>query len=366
MKYIRQLDSLRAIAIITVVIVHWWPKNTFLYSASAYFNAPAVFFTLSGFLITSILIKEKNRAATAGSSRRPLLLNFYYKRALRLFPGYFLVLLIWYVFKPGPEPVSYKYYVAFLVNIYINRIQQWPALAHLWSMAVEEQFYLIWPWVILFTPKKALPYAILIFIGIGSASYLLTSQNDYSGLLLNNCMDSLATGALLGWLVAEKRHLLTRYRKWFDGLAIVAMMLFAIQIFFNTGFIIRDRLLVSVATAWLITWFLNQEEDKSYSINSIFNNGLLRRLGKISYGIYLYHFIIPYFTRGLYAINGKLHLPTQGNAGDYVWIIENSVILLVVAAISYQYFEQPVMKLRTRRGNIAKRLTGKKQAVLKA
>jgi peptidoglycan/LPS O-acetylase OafA/YrhL len=347
MKYIRQLDSIRALAVITVIIVHWLPKDTFVYALAAYCNAPSVFFTLSGFLVTSILIKDRLKIQKSGVSKLVVYKNFFAKRALRLFPGYFLIVAIWYFTRPGSEPINFKYYLTFTSNIYIYHIQQWPALAHLWSMAVEEQFYFIWPWVILFTNRKYLGYVIALFIVIGLISAKVMPDNFFSPMLTINCLDALATGALLGWLTITQPSALPKLYKPLGIAAVISFVLLLCQAVFHRFYFIQDRTLATVITAWIILFFVLKPEEKPYLLPFILENKLLMQMGKISYGIYLFHFILPYYTyHFLPAVNTFFHLPQVPHERDYITMAENFVLLLGIATLSYRYFEQPLLRLK--------------------
>lgn len=95
---------------------------------------------------------------------------------LRIFPSYYLLLFIVYLINKT-EPIAYGYYLSFTANFYIYDTKLWGQITHLWSIAVEEQFYLIWPWVILFINKKMLPFAILFFLLTGILSQRVVPDN---------------------------------------------------------------------------------------------------------------------------------------------------------------------------------------------
>ena len=149
--YIKQLDGIRAIAVLLVIVSHWFPGGF----ASRYVLGSIgvdIFFVLSGFLITRILIAERLKFSAAPStySRLKSIKNFMVRRSLRIFPIYYLLLILLVLCAnqfPNPVAQDWKWYFFYLQNIlfYIN--QGWPGgkLSHLWSLAVEEQFYLFWP-----------------------------------------------------------------------------------------------------------------------------------------------------------------------------------------------------------------------------
>lgn len=347
MKHISQLDSLRAVAIVTVVIVHWFPKDNLLFTFCSNANAPSFFFTLSGFLITTILIKNKVNRNLHKTSKAVILKNFYLKRSLRLFPGYFLVIGIWWLTKPGTEPFRLTYFATFTSNIYTWKIQQWPALAHLWSMAVEEQFYLCWPLVILFTSRKYLAQVILSFAVFSVIWQHFYTPNEYARVLTFSCLDSLSIGSFLAYLVIYKPNALRKYYTVISTSAGLSLMWLVLQVaVYDTEFV-KNRTLVSVITFWVITFFLIKGYIKTYLLAPLLENRLLKQMGKLSYGIYLYHFILPYFTNGFLtkAIN-LIQLYALAGWENYFLLAENFTLLLGLSYLSFYYIELPVQKLK--------------------
>ena len=347
MKYVKQLDSLRALAIFTVIVVHWFPEGNWLYSFSVYANAPKIFFTISGFLITSILLKEKNRAEISGSNKILVFKNFFFKRALRIFPAYFLVLTIWFFTRPSTEPISFRYFATFTANIYIYQTQIWPALAHLWSMSVEEQFYFFWPWIILLARRRYLFTIIICAVLTGLISQFIFTKN-FADVLTFSCMDALGMGALLAWVAINKPHLINRYKNQIRFVAIGSFMLLIIQALFTKPHILLSTsTLIVVMTIGIIAFFLGKHDEKKYFFSFLFEGKLLMQFGKMSYGIYLYHFLIPYYTYSTFpALMRFLNITTVLKKGNYIWMFENFIILIIVSVISYRFFEIPFLKLK--------------------
>ena len=127
MNYIKEFDAVRAIAVILVVISHWIPKNysTFLPLGNIGVD---IFFVLSGFLITRILLVNKNSIENkeTNESKLKAIVNFMFRRSLRIFPLYYLVLLILYFganYLPNPIPTDWKYYVLYLQNFLFQELK---------------------------------------------------------------------------------------------------------------------------------------------------------------------------------------------------------------------------------------------------
>lgn len=155
MKYVPQLDGLRAIAILFVMVFHLgvFPLG--------WVGVP-LFFVLSGYLITTILVADRSK------SLRDFLARFYWRRTVRIFPLYYLYVLIIAVAAIlfGYSLNGYGWFLAYLGNYQIALSQDVPAgglVAHLWSLAVEEQFYLIWPFVVFFS-RRVWPWALAAIV----------------------------------------------------------------------------------------------------------------------------------------------------------------------------------------------------------
>src|SRR5262249_38047027 len=152
-SYIPQLDAIRAIAVILVIIHHWLPEDSWInYTPNGRLGVNT-FFVLSGFLITGILLRARDRLESKpGSSPAHMFRSFYVRRTLRIFPIYYLLLtVLWLLGDPElhHRPIPY---ISYTSNFLFFFGEYFPArLAHLWSLAVEEQFYLIWPWLMLLT-----------------------------------------------------------------------------------------------------------------------------------------------------------------------------------------------------------------------
>lgn len=342
--HLKGLNGLRAIAAISVVIAHihltglqntnLWPRWFGTYSVT-------IFFTLSGFLITYLLLTEKKK--TADISIR----NFYIRRALRIWPLYFawllVTLLIIYLQTPEKLPGSLPYYLFFaanLPNIFANSL---PYLGHYWSLGVEEQFYIFWPWLIK-KPRNVLK-AMIIFISIFfavrlTARYLYLHYGFFIPInLLNHTrFDCMAIGGIGAYLCFKKNKLflqltlnrITEVLSWFS------LCLIAITKFHVTTFLDHD--IVSLVALCLMTNLCFNSKPLLSLENRFFD-----LIGRISYGIYVIH---PLVILGL----GKLL--DQYNMA-LLWknlIIFFGVLLCTVgiAWLLYEFFEKRFLLLKNR------------------
>ena len=179
--------TIRAFAIGAVMLQHFhYPQ---LDRFVPFWLGVQLFFVLSGFLITGILVRGQPTAEFIG--------GFYLRRGLRLFPLYFLVVAIIAVFSQELRD-AWPYYTFYGVNFWVAQNMRWGVATHFWTLGVEEQFYLLWPLVVLFTPRRLLVYLCVSLIPIALAfcvAMQVLAQNSFGVVLLPGSVDSLACGA---------------------------------------------------------------------------------------------------------------------------------------------------------------------------
>lgn len=330
------LDGIRGIAILLVFAYHYGaggihdPSRVVRVLATLCgfgWSGVDLFFVLSGFLITGILYDTRQ---DPGYYKK-----FYARRALRIFPVYYLYAAILFVIGRGWRlgHLSFLFYVGYPVALI------WPSLieislriTHLWSLALEEQFYLVWPWVVkrLQNPLKACLIAILAAPIL--RVLMVSTQNGvwaYEFLLCR--MDSLAIGAAIALLVREGRAALLQ--KWAPFLLLISSiaigMIFVARhttnhydpVVLTAGFS-----LTALAYGGLLILALRYERFFSLSV--------LRLFGRYSYGLYLFHFTLTVLFEPL---KPRLHI---------LYVPFCLAANLAVAAASFHFFEQPIMRLK--------------------
>jgi len=168
--YFNQLNGLRFVAIFLVLLEHWLPN--FISYPTGHLGV-VIFFVLSGFLITRILIissidPEKRQIGIFQKIR-----NFVFRRALRIFPIYFLVIIVGLIFDIEPIRKLYHWFFTYTPNFYIIFHKGWIGVwDHFWTLAVEEQYYLIFPFLIFLIKPKNYPHLLVLMIIIGIFSRL--------------------------------------------------------------------------------------------------------------------------------------------------------------------------------------------------
>jgi len=340
----RSLDGLRGVAILLVLIVH----GEILLTSSYGFIGVNTFFVLSGFLITCLLIQEYDKSNDIS------LRYFYIRRALRLLPALITMLLVFVAvaFLSDPRKKAFQeLYEALRALFYFTNwaqifsIGQTSSLAHTWSLSIEEQFYFIWPVLLLFLLRKnsrnsLLSWVLLgVFLSVATRILLFLGTNTVSNpdrlaVGWDTRADSLFLGCYVGILVSSK--LLPNW-KWFaKALKISAMIscvgLLMIGIFHTNApwMICIGWFLASVFAAILIAHFGSAS---SGLLHRFFENPILVYIGKISYGLYIWHFPILMFMR-------QHQLPWQH-------LMYLPPVFLVVLA-SYYLIEKPFLRLKDR------------------
>jgi peptidoglycan/LPS O-acetylase OafA/YrhL len=353
MKYIKQLDTVRAFAVFLVIIGHWLPPNNIVNITPNGFIGVTMFFVLSGFLISKILFDNKIEAEFLQIPKSKVIKSFYVRRALRIFPIYYfsiLILLIISKYLSIDYTKSFIYLATYTTNFYIFKIQFWPEyIGHLWSLAVEEQFYLIWPFIILFSNKKYYLHLIVVFILVGVAGQYLTGSLRMNGVLTFNCFDAFGIGALLAWQMVFKPNSLKKFYFKISIIAFVAAILFFVGLKNNEWLYIPLRTIIAFISLWLITYIVINHSTGNLKLKFIFNNKILIWLGKISYGLYLYHNIIPE-TLNRFVIDKYFNplLPDYliKKHWGLVFVIENTILLILVSWLSYILIEKRFLNLK--------------------
>ncbi len=352
MKYIKQLDSVRAIAVLLVIVSHWMSGNYFVSKVPLGAIGVDIFFVLSGFLISRILFDNRNKAEKWNIPATTLLKNFYVRRTLRIFPIYYLVIFLLLLFSESTGTHirdAFWYFATYTSNFYFFHIQGWDGiLSHLWSLAVEEQFYLIWPWILLFANRKYFPYIIAGFILIGVSSQYALAEVKLSTILTFTCFDAFGLGALLAWVLVYAEGKLKMLFRWLTVLGVLSVLLFCLCLIKDTWYV-PLRTLASLITLWLINYILLYRETNSMAFKLVLNNRLLIFLGKISYGLYLYHNIIPQ-TLNLKIINPYLNplLPDflYKKHWELLFFFENAILVVCVSWLSFVFIEKKFLNLK--------------------
>jgi len=337
------LDGLRALAIAAVVF-HHAPLRDRIEEVSILFRRGFLgvdfFFVISGFLITTLLLRERDRTG------RISLGGFYWRRSLRILPLYLLVVTAvgaYFVFvNPAPGAAErWPFYYLFLANFLVGDI---PLLAPTWSLSVEEQYYLIWPALVLLLPVRALMplLAVLVALNVAGIMGLTGIAAPEAGPLRFALPAATYAPILLGSALALALHGAAGYRRLAAmlGRAWSAPVLAALLLGLLLGLPEDLRGLPNLAIHLTMTALLGAlviREDGPFA--PLLGAAPVARIGAISYGIYLLHLIALDAGHRLAALLGAapdgivLHLA----------YIAGSVAL---AELSFRHFESVFLRLR--------------------
>jgi len=327
--HIFELDGLRAIAVTLVIISHWLPENHFLNILPNGAIGVHLFFVLSGYLITDILFSSRGK--------QNAIKNFYIRRSLRIFPIYYLLLLVLFIGSYFSALVANTnirvgllYHLTYTSNIYFS-IHSWDGvLSPLWSLSVEEQFYLVWPSLILFVHQKHLLRVILVFMDVGVGCMFLFNGLA-SAILTPPLFFSFGLGGLLSWFRTYRKELLPNFNYTLNIVALFSLALFAYHLYKPSAFPLT--IFIDVLSLWAINWAINNR--------SFLSTPPLVYVGKISYGLYLYHNLIP-------SLITEPFIQPYVPGVPYVSQVVSFLILLAVAWASFRFIETPFLNLKER------------------
>lgn len=344
-QYIPALDGLRGLAVLLIIAVHYFNQSGFFELGWAGVD---LFFVLSGFLITKRLMENKDRA-----NRYAL---FYRNRALRIMPLYYLILVLFYgciYFLVSPQ--NFHRFDFYLNNkaAFFLFLQNWAAVMQgaptehhlfpLWSLAVEEQFYLIWPWFLYtFYPNKH--FRNLLWFIIATVFLLRNGLYFFNGtrhVYFNTfCrIDSFVMGALT-WFLTQK----AAYTKRMTLLGITALLVLIAGYTLAKG--MHPKSPFSSTAGYTAFAFLFASILYKVVIHPgtgavrILKNAFLRFTGKISYGIYVFHFpVITVMRPHVTPVLRNWHLP--------VGLLLGTLCLFITYALSigsYYWYERFFLK----------------------
>jgi peptidoglycan/LPS O-acetylase OafA/YrhL len=359
--YFKNIDILRFVAVFLVLFAHayegwcgWFGKPGFMtvegnhtdftnfgsYLNTAFTNGGIgvdIFFLISGFLITYLLLSEKENTGKISIAK------FYFRRVLRIWPAYFLLIALTplCVHLANGKTPDYLPNVLFYNNFHAISIKIWQyPYAHLWSICVEEHFYLFWPFVVAFIARKNLKTAFLLLIAMSFLfrTYLFVVHSDYWQIYLNTLsrIDVLVIGGLYALYYKEygfQAKLSKSTRLILYGLFIVVYVIdpvYTYDSFFDI--VIKKYFYVSILGLGMIHFIFN--EDRIFNLP--FQKSL-NYLGKISYGIYL-------FSNVLIPIVVIRFMYQWGSTNMYLYFFLNIFLSILISAIVYELLEKQVLK----------------------
>ena len=334
------------------MMAHWAPDNPINRVPNGFIGV-TFFFVLSGYLISSNLLYLKRSIMSGELSTGKALRIFYIRRTLRIFPLYFFVILaVYFAAKPMFEG-NVAWYLTYLPNILMYNSDHWPGmLSHFWSLGVEEQFYLIWPLLIFTVGWK---WMRPMFIGVVSFSLLFKfifffHDPAFSAkyfLLPISSFDAFCIGAILALKPFSGRS----RQSWIDKIGFLPGFLSSVllsALAYIGGLFFLFPLLLSC-----LSFFIIRQAQSGFKglFGRIVDLPVLRYLGKISYGLYVYHNFMPWIWRCITGRETANPLPITLFRNPVlnkppVALATQVVLLVLVASASWFILEKPLNDLK--------------------
>jgi len=342
--YIPQLDGLRGIAILLVIFSHivlTTPLSKINFIGE---YGVQIFFVLSGFLITSLLLKEKLKYGKVS------LKNFYIRRVLRILPVAYLFLIVLvilnYIFRLDLSFLSFLTAALYIRNFHLNYIGNW-FNGHFWTLSVEEQFYIIFPFLLVYSLQNYVRVSIiiilciplLIYLGFHNVSIFYTNYliHKLLFLLINLLQDGTAfilMGSLFSILMFRgvlPRVNITSNR--YLGILTLLLGLIIVSLSDHLGALYLGALMFAIMIASIIYITINNTTD---ILSRLLNVKLLIKLGILSYSIYIWQQLF-------------LYKQPWGNSFKFSNSLAlNLPMLFITAYLSYNFFELKFLKLKNR------------------
>jgi peptidoglycan/LPS O-acetylase OafA/YrhL len=344
-----QLDTLRAVAAGMVILSHWVPGT-----ATFWFNGQVgvqLFFVISGFLITGILLDARQNADRSEIPRGVVIRRFYMRRLLRIFPLFYGVLAFTYLVGVPAVRTSIQWHLPYLSNVFFAMRGEWYGeVAHFWSLAVEEQFYCLWPWLIMFASQRMLlPLVVACMLSAPLFRWIageVAGINEIAVMVMPLAsLDTLGIGALFALMQRmddRSRNpvaLATKLAMWVGiGGMMVFMSLHLIPREFGAQGVIRALRDAMLAPAALGVVYMTARGVHG-PVGRLLQWSPLVYLGKISYGLYVLHFFIPLMTRRVMAWGG---MSMTDIGGPYTGFVLNLLVLVILSSLSWHFFEKKV------------------------
>ncbi len=363
------LDGLRAFAVLTVLwhntvwAGRWEPTDIFALPLKVVINAGWVgvqlFFVLSGFLITGILIDEK------GAPHQ--IRNFYARRVLRIFPLYYSALFLlfvvfpalgWFVSALGTNSDKQIWYWTFLANWSIPIVGGPGKVSHFWSLAVEEQFYLVWPFVVIsFSNRNLVKFCLALIV---SAFFIRAAMISYDFEFAHwrayeftfARWDALACGALLaiGVRRVDLHEILLRFARPVFAIALVYVViatagLHGYEAVEKKALGVLNQTMSAILFAGLIYFAITPTQTSSMG-QRLLSSAPLRNIGKYSYAIYVVHYPVALIVQNWWEKNLQQYQLTFSTPSMLVRVVLVFIISYALALCSWYVIEQPCLRLK--------------------
>jgi peptidoglycan/LPS O-acetylase OafA/YrhL len=364
--YIKSLDGVRAIAILLVMTFHARLTNFGWIGVQ-------LFFVLSGFLITGILWKEKSNPAPLGFKFK----KFWVRRSLRIFPLYYgyvgIIAILWLIARfPVYFPLFFPYIATYTANFPLALLHEYgnPLFNHLWSLSIEEQFYLLFPLIILLSPKRLIKILLIAIVLFSPLLRFIVGEHykslGHSALTVSDAvnfntlcqLDAFCLGGLIPVLNLDSR--LKRPWTMFAvaaGICVAAGILNYSTTIHQAGFVFdwgyyhygvshyeyvwQYSCLNFVFAALLLALVSDYGRHRFPRFTGFLENKWMVRMGKVSYGMYIFHWLVY-----IYLFYG-LFKPTDRSTIALL-LIPYVLVVYGLSELSYRFFEARFIQWKDR------------------
>jgi peptidoglycan/LPS O-acetylase OafA/YrhL len=351
--YYKQMDGIRAFAVLGPIMVHLWPRHvpdTPYTAAIAHLGSLGVdlFFVISGFLITGILLSNKDRVRIGRVTIGRSLATFYLRRAVRIFPIYYLLLFALLILGMEELRTHGGWYFAYLANLRIIDLGHWPAgLSHLWSLSVEEQFYLVWPLLVLGVPDRFIPSTFITLFCAAPVIRVVMAILGTGPMIMAispfTCLDPLAGGALLAlWMRQDRSSLVPGRLRTIGAIGGVFFLLHVLYyvLVLKGGPLQAQLPLIRTSATLFFMWVIGSAAlERTGAFGSVLLAKPVAFIGRISYGIYLYHLVVPWVLTRTFGVDlGRSVL-------SFAIVV---IATICTASLSWFLIEKPANRLKHR------------------
>jgi len=371
--YFPSLNGVRFVAALGV-IMHHLEQHKYIFGLKNVYRTSFVggvfgklgiimFFVLSGFLITYLLLKEKEKTGTISVK------HFYIRRMLRIWPLYYLIVLtglfilphIPFLSVPGRSEFVHDHFgikvffmIFFMPNIIdtIYRHTPIPYTDQTWSVGVEEQFYFIWPWLVKYSKNlmRTLTYIICFYFIVKFTLEFLNYKYPENALFDNEnyfwtffCIDDIALGGIMACVLYYRKEkvlkfLFNKYVQWITYISLAIITVKGIAV---------PHVTYEVYAVFFAIMIINLAANPKTVIS--FENKILSYLGKITYGLYLYHYIAIVIAIKL----GMRYVdPNNLFLSNVVYYVITFGLCILMAVVSYEFFEKRFLRAKVKYSTI--------------
>ncbi len=346
-----QLDGLRLFAMLGVIFMHLATVRGGPAGRAIGWGCLQLFMALSGFLTTRVLLLDRKQTKAAGGNSWATLGQFFMRRVLRTFPIYYLVIGIGLLIGLQPAREVFGWLATYTLNIYLTLTGNWTSLgpyAHLWSLSVQEQFYLFWALVVMFAPKRRLFQISCAMVAVAPIYRLFAIIHGWGSAALTfftlSCLDSVGMGALLA-LAADTPKLRDRIDAWLTwGALPVGLVAAVILVRLDASLPSVTGVGFNLALGLIACWIIHRAKQGFRGpVGWVLESKPAVFLGRLSYGLFVYHFFMPPIVGPLLRRYG-LDFTDGGLAAFVIY----SAATIAVAILSWYLIEAPLNRLKDR------------------